>query len=171
MDSFIDYYAVLDVDVHASSAEIKAAFKKLALQYHPDVYKASDANARMSQILQAYRILSDRAERELYDSQRARRIGEKRGSTGTKSTIYPGSSQKAGVSSGARRDRQRDYAFPDVKLGQPLSVDLAGMSYTLSPVDAQALVQQGLLRGVAPLTKDGANACHRCHAHWKPVAD
>ena len=31
-------------------------------------------------------------------------------------------------------------------------------------------MQQGLLRGVAPLTKDAVNYCHRCHAHWKPVA-
>src|SRR5579864_8765914 len=121
MDSFIDYYAVLDVDVNASPAEIKAAFKKLALQYHPDVYKASDANERMSQILQAYHILSNQDERAVYDAQRARRTGEKRSLTGTASPTYPAPSQKAGVSPGARRDRQRHYVFPDVRLGQPLS--------------------------------------------------
>jgi DnaJ-class molecular chaperone len=130
MDTFIDYYAALDVDANASPAEIKAAFKKLALQYHPDVYKASDANERMSQILEAYRILSDRAERELYDSQRARRAGENRSLSGTTSTIHPGQSQKAGVSSGARRDRQRHYAFPDVKPGEPLSINLVDISYS-----------------------------------------
>src|SRR5438046_7519247 len=124
MDSFIDYYAVLGVGVNASPTEIKTAFKKLALQYHPDVYKASDANERMSQILQAYRILSDQAERELYDSQRARRTGEKGSLSGTASTVRPGQSQKAGMSSGARRDRQRHYAFPDVKRGQALTINL-----------------------------------------------
>ena len=170
MDSFIDYYAALNVDVDASPAEIKAAFKKLALQYHPDVYKASDANERMSQILQAYRILSDQAERELYDAQRARRTGEKRSLPGTTSTIYPGRGQKAGVSPGARRDRQRHYAFPDVKLRQSLSINLGDMSYALSPAEAQELLQQGLLRGVAPLTQDAVNYCHRCRAHWKPPA-
>lgn len=170
MDSFIDYYAVLDIDVNASPAEIKAAFKKLALQYHPDVYKASDANERMSQILQAYHVLSDSAERELYDSQRARRIGETRSSTATTRPGYAGQSQKAGISPGARRDRQRHYAFPDVRPGQPLSINLVDTSYILSPVEAQELVQQGLLRGVAPLTKDAVNYCHRCRARWKPVA-
>ncbi len=172
MDTFIDYYAALDVDVNASPAEIKAAFKKLALQYHPDVYKASDANERMSQILEAYRILSDRAERELYDAQRARRAGEKRSLSGTDATSRPGRSQKAGVSSssGARRDRQRHYAFPDIKPGQSLSINLVDMSYTLSPAEAQELMQQGLLRGVAPRTKDTFCYCHRCHARWKPVA-
>jgi hypothetical protein len=167
MDSFIDYYAALDVDVNASPAEIKAAFKKLALQYHPDVYKASDANERMSQILQAYRILSDPAERELYDSQRARRTGEKRNLSGTASSIYAGQSRKEGVSPGARRDRQRRYTFPEVKTGQSIYIDLVDMSYTLSPVEAQELVQNGLLRGVAPLTKDAVNYCHRCRAHWR----
>jgi DnaJ domain len=170
MDPFIDYYAALDVDVNASPAEIKAAFKKRALQYHPDVYKASDANERMSQILEAYRILSDRAERELYDAQRAKRTGEKRSLSGTNNISRPGQSQKASVSSGARRDRQRHYAFPDVRPGQSLSIDLVNMSYTLSPPEAQELVQQGLLRGVAPQTKDTVCYCHRCHAHWKPVA-
>jgi len=169
MDSFIDYYAALDVDVSASPAEIKAAFKKLALQYHPDVYKASDANERMNQILQAYRVLSDPAERELYDSQRARRTGEKRSFISTASTTSSAPSQKAGVSPGARRDRQRHYVFPDVKPGQPLSINLVDMSYNLSPVEAQELVQQGLFRGVASLTKDAVNYCHRCHARWKPV--
>lgn len=170
MDTFIDYYAVLGVETRASPAEIKAAFKKLAMQYHPDVYKASDANERMSQILQAYRVLSDQAERELYDSQRARRVGETRSVSGATSTVHPGQSQKAGVSPGARRDRQRHYAFPDMKPGQSLSINLVEMSYTLSPVEAQEFMQQGLLRGIAALTKDAVYYCHRCHAHWKPLA-
>jgi hypothetical protein len=170
MDIFKDYYAVLEVEVNASPAEIRAAFKKLARQYHPDVYKASDANERMSQILQAYRVLSDRSERELYDAQRARHVGEKRNLSGTTSAIYPGQSQRVGVSPGARGDRERRYAFPDVKPGQSLSINLADMSYTLSPAEVQEFIQQGLLRGVAPLTKEAVYYCHRCHAHWKPVA-
>ena len=171
MDTFIDYYAALDVDVNASPAEIKAAFKKLALQYHPDVYKASDANERMSQILEAYHILSDRAERELYDAQRARRAGEKSSLSRTNATSRRGQSQKAAVSAGARRDRQRHYAFPAMKPGQSLSIDLVNMSYTLSSAEAQKLMQQGLLRGVASQTKDTFCYCHRCHARWKPVTD
>src|SRR5436305_7323662 len=120
MDIFIDYYAVLEIEVNASPAEIKAAFKGLARQYHPDVYKASDANERMSQILQAYRVLSDRDEREFYDAQRVKRLGEQKSLSGTRNTIHPGQNQKAGVSPGARRDRQRHYAFPDVKSEQSL---------------------------------------------------
>jgi len=169
MDTLIDYYAVLEVDAKASPAEIKTAFKKLALRYHPDVYNASDANERMSQILEAYRILSDRAERDLYDAQRARSAGEKSSLSSATNTFYPGKSQKAGVSPGARRDRQRHYAFPDVKPGQSLSINLVDMAYTLSPTETQSLMQQGLFRGIAPLVKDKIHHCHRCHARWKPA--
>jgi DnaJ domain len=170
MDTFIDYYAVLEVDRNASPTEIKAAFKKLALRYHPDVYKAGDANERMSQILQAYHILSDQAERKLYDSQRARHGGEE-STFRTTSSMYTGQKQKSGVSAGARRDRQRHYAFPQVRPGQSLIVDLVDISYTLSPAEGQQLMQSGLLRGVAPLTKDGVYYCHRCHTHWEPIVD
>ena len=165
MDTFIDHYAVLEVDANASPTEIKTAFKKLALQYHPDVYKASDANERMSQILQAYRILSNRAERELYDIQRARHVGTNDSASKTTSSSYVGKRQNTG----AHRDRQRTYVFPNVKPGQSLSLNLVEISYTLSPGNAQNLIQQGLLRGVEPLTKNKLYYCHRCHAHWKPI--
>ena len=48
-----DYYAILGVDKHATPEEIKIAFKKLALKYHPDVYKGDDAHERMRLLLLA----------------------------------------------------------------------------------------------------------------------
>src|SRR6516225_5800886 len=71
MDTFTDYYTVLGVDSHASASTIKAAFKKLALKYHPDVYKGSDAQERMRDLLIAYQTLSDPASRRDYDVLRA----------------------------------------------------------------------------------------------------
>ena len=43
MKQVTDYYAVLGVDANAPPETIKKAFKHLALQYHPDVYKGEDA--------------------------------------------------------------------------------------------------------------------------------
>ena len=63
MDTFTDYYKVLGVDSHASTSTIKAAFKQLALKYHPDVYKGPDAQERMRDLLIAYQTLSDPASR------------------------------------------------------------------------------------------------------------
>ena len=65
---------MLGVDSHASASTIKAAFKKLALQYHPDVYKGPDAQERMRDLLIAYQTLSDPASRRDYDVQRAEHI-------------------------------------------------------------------------------------------------
>src|SRR5947207_560665 len=68
MDSFTDYYTLLGIDKDAPPGEIKAAFKKLALQYHPDVYKGNDAHERMRQLLAAYQTLNDPEERKRYDA-------------------------------------------------------------------------------------------------------
>ncbi|MFN4032532.1 MAG: molecular chaperone DnaJ [Fimbriimonadales bacterium] len=63
-----DYYEVLGVDRTASQEEIKAAFRKLARQYHPDVNKEDpDAEERFKLINEAYQVLSDPESRALYD--------------------------------------------------------------------------------------------------------
>jgi hypothetical protein len=70
------------------------------------------------------------------------------------------------VSPGARRDRQRRYAFPDFRDSQPLRVDLGEIVYALSPNDARSLVRSGLLRGSRPDVKKYTYFCHRCHHSW-----
>lgn len=62
-----DYYEVLGVQKNASEEEIKRAFRKLAKQYHPDVNKEADAEAKFKEIGEAYAILSDPKKRRQYD--------------------------------------------------------------------------------------------------------
>ena len=62
-----DYYEVLGVSKNASDDEIKKAFRKLAMQYHPDVNKSPDAEAKFKEINQAYSVLIDKDKRSLYD--------------------------------------------------------------------------------------------------------
>ncbi|GIX91620.1 dnaJ homolog subfamily B member 9 [Caerostris extrusa] len=62
-----DYYDVLGVDKKASSKEIKKAFRKLAMQYHPDKNKDPDAENRFREIAEAYEVLSDDQKRREYD--------------------------------------------------------------------------------------------------------
>lgn len=62
-----DHYQVLGVSRTASAAEIKRAFRNLARKYHPDVNKASDAEAKFKEINEAYEILSDEQKRRAYD--------------------------------------------------------------------------------------------------------
>ncbi|KAJ6802708.1 uncharacterized protein M6B38_191160 [Iris pallida] len=62
-----DYYSTLGVPKSASVKEIKAAYRKLARQYHPDVNKQPGATEKFKEISTAYEVLSDDKKRALYD--------------------------------------------------------------------------------------------------------
>jgi molecular chaperone DnaJ len=62
-----DYYDVLGVSRGASADEIKRAFRRLAMQYHPDRNQEPEAEARFKRIGEAYEVLSDPEKRSQYD--------------------------------------------------------------------------------------------------------
>src|SRR5436189_5665981 len=62
-----DYYDVLGVPKGANKDEIKAAYRKLALQFHPDRNKSPDATERFKEASEACAILSDDDKRNQYD--------------------------------------------------------------------------------------------------------
>ena len=62
-----DYYDVLGVRKSASDEDIKKAFRKLAMEYHPDRNKREDAEELFKEVNEAYQVLSDPKKRTAYD--------------------------------------------------------------------------------------------------------
>lgn len=62
-----DYYQILGISKTASADEIKRAYRKLALQYHPDRNKTKEAAEKFKEVTKAYEVLSDSQKRQTYD--------------------------------------------------------------------------------------------------------
>ena len=63
-----DYYEILGVSKNSNTDEIKKAYKKLAMQFHPDRNKSKEAEEKFKEISEAYAVLSDKEKRNTYDS-------------------------------------------------------------------------------------------------------
>lgn len=63
----MDYYEVLGVQKGVSDADLKSAYRKQALKWHPDRNKTPDAEKKFKEINHAYEVLSDPKKRQLYD--------------------------------------------------------------------------------------------------------
>jgi DnaJ-class molecular chaperone len=62
-----DFYEVLGVSKPATKQQIKSAYRKMELQYHPDRNKATDSEAKFKEVNEAYQVLSDDKKRQAYD--------------------------------------------------------------------------------------------------------
>ncbi|MBW0596951.1 molecular chaperone DnaJ [Mycoplasma anatis] len=63
-----DYYEILGINKKANEKEIKSAYRKLAMKYHPDKNKEPGADEKMKEINEAYEVLSDPQKRANYDN-------------------------------------------------------------------------------------------------------
>ena len=64
-----DYYKILGVDKNASQDDIKKAFRKLSVKWHPDRNKGSkEAESKFKEIAEAYEVLGDESKRKEYDN-------------------------------------------------------------------------------------------------------
>lgn len=66
---FKDYYVILEIPHTASKAEIKSAYKKQAVKWHPDKNRGVDTTLKMQEVNEAYLILNDTEARARYDKE------------------------------------------------------------------------------------------------------
>lgn len=71
-----NYYAILGVSPTANELEIKKAFRKLAIRYHPDKNPSQDAKHRFQEIIEAYDVLGNAVKRAAYDAKLANPLAE-----------------------------------------------------------------------------------------------
>ena len=64
---FRDYYKILGVDPDADDKAIKAAYRRLARKYHPDVSTDENAEEKFKELSEAYEVLKDTEKRAQYD--------------------------------------------------------------------------------------------------------
>ncbi|HWH08339.1 MAG TPA: DnaJ domain-containing protein, partial [Candidatus Thermoplasmatota archaeon] len=169
MASKRDYYELLGVGRDAGLEDIKKAYRKLALQYHPDRNKEPGAEERFKEISEAYAVLSDPEKRRTYDQFghagfderytqedifRNADFGEFGFDLGSIfRTIFGGAGGFGGPTSGRDLQTQLDVTLEDVAKGGPKEVRVQ----RLETCDACGG------SGARPGTR--ARACPTCRGH------
>jgi curved DNA-binding protein CbpA len=72
-----DYYAILGIASDATTESIRTAYRRKALQFHPDRNPAPEASERFREVQEAYDVLADAQHRFAYDENRRRNLLDK----------------------------------------------------------------------------------------------
>ncbi|KAF8714948.1 hypothetical protein HU200_027489 [Digitaria exilis] len=87
-----DWYAILSVPPTADDETIKKRYRKLVLQLHPDKNKQVGAEGAFQLVQEAYKVLSDKTKRLIYDQKRNVRVFQQRTAQPSKASAVPGAS-------------------------------------------------------------------------------
>ncbi len=173
-----DYYKLLEIDKKASADEIKKAYRKLAMKYHPDKNQGNaEAETKFKKINQAYEILSNPEQRAAYDAYGhagvdggagGARGGYQQANASNFNDIFGsifndffGGNTGAGAASGGKR-RQSGQRGSDLQYNLELSLDDAIRGTTVE-VKMRTMVACKQCKGTG--SKDGSqpSLCSTCH--------
>ncbi len=119
MPSQKDYYEILGVDKNADQADIKKAYRKLALKYHPDRSEAEDAEEKFKEINEAYQILSDEEKRQAYDQYGHAAFNQARGMGGGP---FTGGARSGPFTYTYKYSGGEENPFQDFDFGDPFEI-------------------------------------------------
>jgi len=169
------FYKALEVSKDASSADIKKAYRKLAVQHHPD--KGGDAE-KFKEITRAYEVLSDAEKRAKYDRHGEEGLEDGGGDAGDIFESFFGGGGRRGGGGQKRRQKTKDVTQPlKVTLEQLYNGQTKKMAITRQVIDKKKGVQQcsdcgG--RGVkvevvrmGPMIQQMQSACGSCGGQGK----
>lgn len=168
-----DYYSLLGVDKSASDQEIKKAYRRLAMKYHPDRNKGDkNSEDKFKKISEAYEILSDKSKRQAYDSYGHAGVDPSAGMHGAAGAggfgdifndIFGDIFGGGGATSG-RRSRSRAQHGADLSYSLDLPLEDAALGKEVK-IKFRTRVGCGSCKGSG--AKDGAkpSACGTCGGH------
>lgn len=116
-----DYYQLLGVAKTADAVELKKAYRKLAMQYHPDRNKTREAEEKFKEINQAYEVLSDPQKRQRYDQFGSAAFDGSAGAAG-------GGPFGGGPFGGAQGGRQGPFTYTYTAGGDGANFDFGGFT-------------------------------------------
>lgn len=171
-------YKILGIDKSATSSQIKKAYHKLALKWHPDKNKSKEAEAKFKEIGEAYAILSDEEERRMYD-----RMGDaylERRNNGAGGGVDPmdifqqmfgggmgGMGMPFGFG-GPRRQQQENTDGSDIKLRVPITLKEV---FTLKEkeIEIPRQVRCRNCKGLGTEKESNINTCSECNGQGRII--
>uniref|UniRef100_A0A7E4VV19 DnaJ subfamily A member 1 n=1 Tax=Panagrellus redivivus TaxID=6233 RepID=A0A7E4VV19_PANRE len=151
------YYDILEVSPTANENELKKAYRKLALKYHPD--KNPDEGERFKSISRAYEILSDPKKREIYDKYGEEGIKEGGGGGGPGHSPFDIFDMFFGGGGGRGRERETKAKDTIHQLGVTLDQLYNGCTRKMK-LNRQIVCKK--CKGAGGENKDDVISCERC---------
>lgn len=165
-----DFYKLLGVDRNASDAEIKKAYRKMAMKYHPDRNKDNpeQAEAKFKEIKEAYEVLSDAKKRSAYDQFGHAGVdasmGGGRGGFGAENFSDVFSDVFGDIFGGGGRQRSSVQRGADLRYNLELTLEEA-VAGTEAKIRVPVLVACGECGGSGAKKGSSPVTCTTCHGH------
>ena len=170
-----DYYRLLDVPKNASHDEIKSAYRKLAMKYHPDRNPGNkEAEEKFKEINEAYEVLSDDKKRQIYDQYGEEGLKGGAGAGGPfggfgggfggagMGDIFGDLFENVFAQGGGRSRQQRSHRGSDLKYETEISLEDAYKGIKV-PLDVERTEECPDCGGSGAKNKESVKTCPQCH--------